>query len=70
MIFVYNRWDTFCRKLASKGLQSIPTKDIILATNQYIVLKHDVETDINKAYKLASIEHKYCHVARDAADGA
>jgi hypothetical protein len=27
----------------------------------YVVLKHDVETDVEKAYKLAEIEHKYGH---------
>lgn len=61
MIFVYNRWDAFCRELASKGLHSIPTRDIVSSMTQYIVLKHDVETAVKKAFKLASIEHKYGH---------
>lgn len=61
MIFVYNRWDAFCEELASKGLPGIPTKEIVPSTTQYIVLKHDVETDVKKAYKMASIEHKYGH---------
>lgn len=61
MIFVYNRWDAFCSNLSSKGLHSIPTKEIEPSTTQYIVLKHDVETDVRKAYRLASIEQKYGH---------
>lgn len=61
MIFVYNRWDAFCKALASKGLHSIPSKDIVPSETQFIVLKHDVETDVKKAYKLASIEHKNGH---------
>lgn len=61
MIFTYNRWDEFCKKLAEKGLKSIPTKEITPTVSQFIVLKHDVETDVAKAYKLATIEHKYGH---------
>jgi len=61
MIFTYSRWDEFCRNLAEKGMQSIPTKEITSAISNYIVLKHDVETDVAKAYKLATIEQKYCH---------
>lgn len=61
MIFVYKRWDAFCKELALKGLHSIPTKDIVPSATQYIVLKHDIETDVTKAYKLASIEYKYGH---------
>lgn len=61
MIFTYNRWDTFCRELSLKELQSIPVKDIVPSAPQYVVLKHDVETDLKKAYRLATIEHKYGH---------
>lgn len=61
MIFTYSRWDEFCKDLAEKGMQSIPTKEITSAISNYIVLKHDVETDVAKAYKLATIEQKYCH---------
>lgn len=61
MIFTYNRWDEFCKNLAEKGLKSIPTKELTSAVSQYVVLKHDVETDVAKAYKLATIEHKYGH---------
>ena len=61
MIFTYSRWDEFCKILAEKGMQSIPTKEISSTINSYIVLKHDVETDVSKAYKLATIEHKYGH---------
>lgn len=61
MIFTYYRWETFCSGLSSKGLHSIPVKDIVPSAPQYIVLKHDVETDVKKAYRLATIEHKYGH---------
>lgn len=61
MIFTYNRWDEFCKYLVGKELKSIPTKEITPDVSQYVVLKHDVETDVAKAYKLATIEHKYGH---------
>ena len=61
MIFTYKRWDEFCNNLAKKGLISIPTKEITPTVSQYIVLKHDVETDVKKALFLARIEHKYGH---------
>lgn len=61
MIFTYNRWDDFCGELAEKGVKSIPTRDILSSTTNYVVLKHDVETNVPKAYRLAAIEHKYGH---------
>ncbi len=61
MIFVYSKWDDFCKKLAERGLVSIPTRDIKASTTNYIVLKHDVETNVAKAYQLSVIEHEYGH---------
>lgn len=61
MIFTYQHWDNFCRELAEKGVKSIPTRDIKDPTASYVVLKHDVETNVPKAYRLAAIEHKYGH---------
>ena len=61
MIFVYQHWTDFCRRLAEKGMQSIPTREILPTTTNYVVLKHDVETNVSKAYRLAAIEHKYGH---------
>ena len=61
MIFVYSKWDDFCKKLAERGLVSIPTRDIKASTTNHIVLKYDVETNVPKAYRLAAIEHKYGH---------
>lgn len=61
MIFTYQHWDDFCKELAEKGVRSIPTRDILASTANYVVLKHDVETNVPKAYRLAAIEHKYGH---------
>ena len=61
MIFIYHHWDDFCRRLAEKGVKSIPTREISASSTDYVVLKHDVETNVQKAYRLATIEHKYGH---------
>ena len=62
MIFVYKKWDAFCKKLADNGIYSIAAKNVSRDTINYLVLKHDVETDVSKALALAKIEHKYGHI--------
>ena len=61
MIFVFKVWDKFCKELAQKGIISITAKQVTEDTKNYLVLKHDVETDVKKAFEMAKIEHKYNH---------
>lgn len=61
MIFVYKKWDDFCKKLCENGIHSVAAREICEDTQNYLVLKHDVETDVAKAFALASIEQKYGH---------
>ena len=61
MIFVYKKWDAFCKKLSQNGRVSIPASSVSADLASYVVLKHDVETDVSRAYKMAAIEHKYGH---------
>ena len=61
MIFVYKKWDNFCRKLHESNTHSIPACDVNADVLNYLVLKHDVETDVFKACELAKIEYKYGH---------
>lgn len=61
MIFVYKKWDDFCRALEQKGIRSIPAKEVNEEMSRYLVLKHDVETDVGRALTMAKIEHKYGH---------
>lgn len=60
MIFVYKKWEDFLKKLAQKEIHSIPAYEASNANN-YVVLKHDVETNVPKAYELAKLEQKYGH---------
>lgn len=61
MIFIYEKWDRFCSKLKEYDLISIPACDVFGNQKKYVVLKHDVETNASKAYKIAQIEYKYGH---------
>ena len=61
MKFTWKNWEHFCVRLAKNGLISIPAKEVSEVDNSYVVLKHDVETDVKKAYQIACIEEKYCH---------
>ena len=61
MIFVYSAWDSFCEELKDKGIVSIPAREVTAEMDSFLVLKHDIENTVSKAYKLAEIEHKYGH---------
>ncbi len=61
MIFVYQNWEAFCKKLDENGIHSITAAEVCKDTEPYLVLKHDVETDVSKAYAMATIEFKYGH---------
>lgn len=61
MVFIYSAWDSFCSDLKAKGIISIPAKEVTSELEYFLVLKHDIENTVSKAYKLAEIEHKYGH---------
>ena len=61
MIFIYKAWDSFCAALKAKEMVSIPAKEVTSEMQSFLVLKHDIENTVPKAYKLAEIEHKYGH---------
>ena len=55
MIFVYKYWDQFCRELKEKGVVGIPAKEVKKSMTSFLVLKHDIENTVPKAYRLAEI---------------
>ena len=61
MIFVYKAWEKFCKKLSESGIKSICVRNISGEASKFLVLKHDVETDVKRAFRLAQIENKYGH---------
>ena len=61
MVFIYSAWESFCAELEAKGKVSIPARDVTSEMDTFLVLKHDIENSVPKAYKLAEIERKYGH---------
>lgn len=61
MVFVYKYWEQFCKQLKEKEIVSIPAKEVRSTMNTFLVLKHDIENTVSRAFRLAEIEHKYGH---------
>ena len=61
MIFIYKKWDKFCRDLKNKDIISVPAKELLNHKGPFLVLKHDIENTVYKSYKLAEIENYYGH---------
>lgn len=61
MMFLFKYWEDFCRKLSNNGVKSISACEVKADMKKYLVLKHDVETNVPNAYKIAQIEKKYGH---------
>ncbi len=61
MIFVYKKWEAFCRALSERGRMSIPAREVTGETPSYLVLKHDVETSVGNAFRMAEIEARFGH---------
>lgn len=63
MIFIYKKWDDFCKKLCMQNIKSISAFEYLhdKSNCRKFVLKHDVETNPERALELARIENKYGH---------
>lgn len=60
-MFYYKNWERFCKFLKESGVTLCTAQDsLTLSPNErFVVLKHDVETFVLNAYRLAEIEHRY-----------
>jgi len=57
-MFVYSQWDSICQELSN--LKTIRADEILSQKDlEWIVIKHDIETNVPKALELAKIEAKY-----------
>ena len=58
-MFTYSVWENICSHI-SKSKNTIIASDITKQKdNAWLVIKHDVETDVKKALDIANIEAKY-----------
>tara|TARA_B110001452_G_scaffold267571_1_gene278121 strand:+ start:426 stop:1259 length:834 start_codon:yes stop_codon:yes gene_type:complete len=61
-MFVFKEWDRFCSEIKNKNINCLRAFDALEAAktnSRYLIIKHDVETNVNKALKIAQIENKY-----------
>tara|TARA_B110000908_G_C10263653_1_gene461465 strand:+ start:2755 stop:3567 length:813 start_codon:yes stop_codon:yes gene_type:complete len=59
-MFVYSQWDRICKELSLNHHCILANQILDQDKNKnWIVVKHDVETNVSKALKLAKIESKY-----------
>jgi hypothetical protein len=59
-MFVYSQWDRICNELSLNHHCILANQILEQDQNRnWIVVKHDVETNVSKALKLAKIEAKY-----------
>ena len=60
-MFYYNNWDDFCSWIKDCGLTTCTAgHSLHIGHNtRFVVLKHDVESDVARAYRLAEIEYSH-----------
>ena len=60
-MFYYKNWDRFCESLSKCGVVFCTAEQSLRLPRgeRFVVLKHDVETFVQNAHRLASIEHKH-----------
>lgn len=63
MNFVFKKWEFFCKQLLESDIKSISIRTVLERglNTKYLILKHDVETNVKNAYKMACIEERYGH---------
>ena len=60
-MFYYKNWERFCESLSKSGVTLCTAEQSLKLPKgeRFVVLKHDVETFVANAHRLAAIEHKY-----------
>ena len=60
-MFIFTKWDRFCKFISESELKCIRADEILFQKpeSNWVVIKHDVETDVRKALQMAKIESKY-----------
>lgn len=59
-MFYYKNWDRFCSWIEKSGIISCTAEESLTeSAKKFVVLKHDVECNVEKAHRLAVIENKH-----------
>lgn len=61
-MFIYKNWERFCSDVSKLGIETYTALEALSISSEnrnYIIIKHDVETSVQKALIIAEIENKY-----------
>lgn len=61
-MFIFKDWEHFCFQVNSFNIQCVSAAEALSlskSTERYIIIKHDVETNVKRAIRMAEIENKY-----------
>ncbi len=58
-MFIYSIWDEICAEISKKSNTITVSQILHQSTQNWVAIKHDVETNVPKALALAKIESKY-----------
>lgn len=61
-MFIFKEWEIFCSQISDLNIRSVTAFEALTlskTSEKYLIVKHDVETNIEKALKIAQIENKY-----------
>ena len=59
MIFLQKEWAWFCSLIDSTKCITVSELPKLSSDDEYLVIKHDVETNVERALKIAEIEAKH-----------
>ena len=62
-MFIFREWENFCKRLNEDGINSVTASSVLenRPDKSFLILKHDVETNLNRALMFAKIENRYHH---------
>jgi len=61
-MFIFKEWEVFCSQIFDLNIKCVTAVEALSVSKtleRYVIIKHDVETNVGKALKLAQIENKY-----------
>lgn len=61
-MFIFKNWKTFCKELQQHNIKTLTAAQAFKISGihtDYIIIKHDVETNVKKALKIARIEYQH-----------
>lgn len=61
-MFIYKNWEHFCARIKELEIKTYTAADALSISSKdkkYMIIKHDVETNVRKALEIAEIENRF-----------